>query len=915
MRPTSKLAPKARLLAGAAPASLLLAVFASSAYGQETETQQPEATRDVVTVTGFRSSLAQALQAKREENGVVDAIVAEDIADFPDLNLAEAIQRLPGIAIDRDAGEGRTISVRGLSSDFTRVRINGLEGLSVTGGTDSSGGANRSRSFDFNTFAAELFNSIRVRKSQAASIDEGSLGATVDLQTARPFDYDGFTYAASVQGGYNDLSEEFNPRGAFLISNQNDSGTFGWLFSAAYSDRSILEEGHSTVRWQNANSFQTCALGGATCSTDQRNTLNNAFHPRIPRFGRLVHDQERIGLTGSVQFRPTDRTEINVDGLFSRYSATRSEQFLEEFALSRGNSSTPERIGKARVDVRDYEIDANNSILYLAADDMDVYVESRFDELETDFTQLSVEASHEFTDRFRINGMAGASQSDFNNPVQSTILFTNWDSDGFSYDYRQNSRVPLINWGFDVTNPSKFVMTEYRDRPNAVLNTFRTYQFNAEYDLTPLLTLSAGVSYKAVGFKVSEARRDRSLSPSQWIPVTAEMSTYVEGFGDGLGMPAGNVTRWLVPDLPAVARMVDLYNQPLVRRDQDVRGVNEENTGGYVQADFDTEIGGLPVRGDVGVRYVETETRARGILSGREVEVINSYSDTLPAFNLAVEPTDEIVVRFGAAKVMSRPTLASLTPGGSISATNYTVTYGNPLLEPFRATNFDVSFEYYMSNEGLFAVAAFYKDIESFVARGTIDLPFSQTGLPASAVAPGLPLSNDLAAGLDPIVTVTRNINGEGGSLQGVELQYQQPFTFLPAPFDRFGFVGNYTWVDSEVDYGAAGTNQLRGLSPTSYNATVYYEHEKLSVRFSANGRDAYLTQFPGRNGNDEEGKNETFNLDFSARYDVSDNLQVTFEAINLTDQFNEQYVDASNRISVYHHTGREFMIGARYRY
>ena len=143
-----------------------------------------------IIVTGFRASLTAALGAKRRaDNGIVDVIVAEDIADFPDQNLAESLQRIPGVAIDRDAGEGRQITVRGLGGDFTRVRLNQLEALATTGGTDSSGGANRSRAFDFNIFASELFSRLTVRKSASAEVDEGSLGATVDLQTARPFDY------------------------------------------------------------------------------------------------------------------------------------------------------------------------------------------------------------------------------------------------------------------------------------------------------------------------------------------------------------------------------------------------------------------------------------------------------------------------------------------------------------------------------------------------------------------------------------------------------------------------------------------------------------------------------------------------------------------------------------------------------
>ncbi|MAK63600.1 MAG: TonB-dependent receptor, partial [Maricaulis sp.] len=247
---------KMRLLAGCAMASLTLGTaMSSAAQAQETE--------DVVTVTGYRQSLAAALDVKRDSNGVVDAVVAEDIAAFPDLNLAESIQRIPGISINRVAGEGRQITVRGLGADFTRVRINGMEALSTTGGSDASGGSNRGRGFDFNTFASDLFNEIRVTKTTSASMDEGSLGATVDLFTARAFDYDpGMTAAVSAQLGYNSLSEETSPRLAGLVSWSNDDQTFGANLSVAYTDRTILEEGFSTVRWDDGN-FNS--VNGAAC--------------------------------------------------------------------------------------------------------------------------------------------------------------------------------------------------------------------------------------------------------------------------------------------------------------------------------------------------------------------------------------------------------------------------------------------------------------------------------------------------------------------------------------------------------------------------------------------------------------------------------------------------------------------------
>ncbi len=225
----------------------------AAAFSQQTA---PAARRDAemeeVVVTGFKESLSLALDQKREAVGAVDAIVAEDIADFPDLNLAESIQRVPGVSIARDAGEGRNISVRGLGPQFTRVRINGMEAMSANGGTDAAGGTNRDRSFDFNTFASELFNSITIRKTASAETEEGSLGATVDLRSGRPFDYDGFTVVTSAQASYNDINEDIDPRGAFLISDTFADGRFGALLSVAYTKRKLLDEGSSAVRWQNA---------------------------------------------------------------------------------------------------------------------------------------------------------------------------------------------------------------------------------------------------------------------------------------------------------------------------------------------------------------------------------------------------------------------------------------------------------------------------------------------------------------------------------------------------------------------------------------------------------------------------------------------------------------------------------------
>ncbi|WP_425997655.1 TonB-dependent receptor plug domain-containing protein [Caulobacter sp. DWR1-3-2b1] len=212
--------------------------FAQTAAAPAASAAEPEEVEATV-VTGYRAALQSALNLKRSSNVMVDAINAEDIADFPDANLAESLQRLPGVSIDRDNGEGRTITVRGLGADFTRVRLNGLEALSTAGSNDSGTSGNRTRGFDFSVFASELFSSLRVQKTASAETDEGSLGATVDLITGRPLDFKNRRIALSVQDAYYESGGSHNPRIAALISDRWDTkwGQFGALFSVAYNER------------------------------------------------------------------------------------------------------------------------------------------------------------------------------------------------------------------------------------------------------------------------------------------------------------------------------------------------------------------------------------------------------------------------------------------------------------------------------------------------------------------------------------------------------------------------------------------------------------------------------------------------------------------------------------------------------
>src|SRR5688572_5867617 len=265
-----------------AASALAMATTGFAAQAQETGPQQAQhpqpgaATQDApgadtagadeeaIVVTGFRASLNAALSVKRDSVTSVDAIVAEDIAQFPDQNLAESLQRIPGVSIQRDGGEGRAITVRGLGPQFTRVRVNGLETVATS--TDGAS-ANRDRAFDFNVFASELFTSIVVHKTAEAALDEGSLGAVVDLNTGNPLaGKEGLTFVASAQGQYNDLSDDIGPRLAGLVAWKSEDGVFGASLSAAYTSNDTLELGNNTVRWAQAR-FDS--VDGVRCFTTQ----------------------------------------------------------------------------------------------------------------------------------------------------------------------------------------------------------------------------------------------------------------------------------------------------------------------------------------------------------------------------------------------------------------------------------------------------------------------------------------------------------------------------------------------------------------------------------------------------------------------------------------------------------------------
>ncbi|WP_198354609.1 TonB-dependent receptor [Sphingomonas sp. MA1305] len=928
-----------------------------------------------IVVTGFRQSLASALSIKKQSTGVVDAINAQDIADFPDANLADSLQRIPGISIERDAGEGRQITVRGLSGDFSRTRFNGLEAIAATTGSTLGSGVNRGRSFDYSIFASELFNSIVVRKTQSAEVDEGSLGATVDLQTARPLDNPGFHGAVGAQAAYYDINKNTQPRLVGLISKTFDDDRFGILISAAYNRHKVQEDAYSNTALADFSDVNGgfCPINPASPVTPVNplvgttphapaciaapgqfpgstpsayNTVNqpNVFVPKLPGYGRFTDDQQRIGATTTFQAKLTDDSLITVDLAFARLKqdrfdlATNPISFNRSTASAAGGLTALQLAGRPNMKIRDAAVE-NGELVYGVFDDVDFSVTNSHDISTTSFYEGDIQIEQKVGDRGKLNVMYGQSDSVFDNPYSRLVTFSRFDSDGFVYDARGDKTRPILNYGFDATNPNNWQFQNgydnIREFTSRVINRLRNVKADFKYDLSDEFTAKAGVSYKRFDFI---SRRQQRIASTTAIPSLSSAGLTISDVSsapitiDTIGLPQGATNSFIVPNIDKImsAFNVDCYcvNQYGDFRigsigtgsQGDNRSVREQDVSPYLQLDWKLPLSnGMTLRGDAGVRYAHTHQFSSGFVGiGVPVQVTRDYDDILPALNVALDLTSKLTVRGATARVMSRPSLGFLTPGGSVGTANppFTATVGNPYLDPYRATNIDASVEWYFQPGAVLSAGFFHKAVGSFVQQLSTTTTYAAAGLPL-----GL-----LTAAQDPntTTTVTSYQNTNGGKIDGVELQYQQPFTFLPSFLRHFGTILNYTHIKSNITYvlttnanGATLVAPLTNVSPNAANATLYYEDNKLSARVSLAYRDQYLRQVPLRSGlADYTGSYSNTNVDASASYKLTPRVTLSFDAINLTNQ-PTSYWDGENLRDqqVYSQTGRQFFLGARYKF
>ena len=843
---------------------------------------------DEIIVTGIRRSLEQALSAKRDATQVLDAISAEDIGKFPDKNIGEALQRVTGVQISRNAGEGSTVSIRGADPSLNRVEINGTSALSTTVG----GG----RDVDFRDMPVEFVNRLEVVKSVTPDMTEGGLGGTVRIITRRPFDSDEPFIAGSLQGIWGETSEKTDPKAAIIGATQLANGTIGLLLGATYENRNISNHEARTTGWRQI--------------ADQNGDGVREFAPDIPRYAINRLETERIALNGIAEWRPTDRFNLSLEGNYSRGKQDVDSQFFQLSTTGSGViiDSANTTVGP---DNTVSHIEFTNNPAAAANQQLAATYRNILGSLTRTQWNTSLSGKWEATDNLTLSARGSyAHARAFNNEINAVADVIGFDR--LIVDYNNKEQAPDIRVSFDPTSADGIDQLNARWRPRYNDQDEWDGKFDAEYKFDEgfLTALKAGVQVRRLTadsrFYTSDNIINGITDPSQ-LPRIQQIVNNNATLGDVKFFKTGtlgfnpSIPYWLNlgDDVVNAIGLVDPYNNPSYL---ETWKVVDKNLAGYVQAAFEFDIG-IPVSGVAGVRAVNTKTvssgysqttQTGGVVRYDPVEYSGEYTKYLPALNLKFDIIpNELQGRLTATKVLARPTPQQLAPRRSLDAVGFTGSRGNPDLQPFEATQYDAGFEYYINRTSFLSATYFRKEISSFIQNTTVP---------------------EVVDGITYAVVVPTN-GSEKVTVNGLEAGVQYGFDFLPAPFNNMGMIANYTY---SADSGYEGTDRFTGegltfpgLSKNSYNLSGYYEDENFSIRASYNWRSKYLITASGRGGNPEFG--EAFGqLDASASYNIDDNYSVFLEAVNILDATRIENANSEYRRTILDTFGRRVYAGVR---
>ena len=855
------------------------------------------------------AQLPGATALKRQSLIAQDSLVAEDITDFPALNVANAISRVPGISITREWGEGRQISLRGLAADFTRVQINGMETLGTTSSPmDARGALSRSRAFDFNIFAAELFNQIDVKKSYSAEQEEGGIAGTVNLRTAKPFDYltDKASISAELSGNSN-ANRHFNsadPRFSALLSKRWSE--LGALISFTYSRRGTNEYGSNTTRWRRESAKQ--AADPANSHLQSLLDSGELWFPRGQRLSVWENQQKRLGVSAALQYQPEPTLNMVLELMHGKLQ----NQLSEHHHAVKDNNLVQELIWR--------DSNGDKEVLYASYKNASWRNENRQDYNESLFNQISLSADWTVSDSLQLHAMLGHSSSDYRQPLLSKLNIEAKQQADIVTDFTQDAFYgQSYSSNFDVTALSGYTVRDLFFQSNFAYSDFNNARLDVTWQLSDSSSLTFGLHAKT--FNNSGFQQEASGFP---LSNTTPLNQGVVGLqADQVRLYSGHPDQsWLQGDIAALQAFYGLTGFTLTDADtiaSSAYRLTEQTHAGYLQYQQELTVAGAPLRASVGLRYFNTSLSStvpsQGGADTLAAGVGRRYDGYLPALDLSYDVADDLLWRLGLSKNITRPSLSDLALFTNVTQTSLgeadigQINTGNPQLRPFKANNLDTALEWYFADGGVFSTALFYKDINHFIATTTRPVVFSELGLPAALLPEGKTV--------DDVFNLSSPQNGGPSSIKGIELALQRKLDFLPVPFNQFGINANYTWADGNTLYHNvqnSGENQVKaftGLSRHSYNLALYYDTPRWGARLTTVYRSRYIAAVEsGSIDDDERGYHASTNVDFSAFYRLNDYIKLNIEALNLTNLREELYSDSSDRAYNSTYSGRTYILG-----
>ena len=857
-------------------------------------TLEDDSSRAVLTeivVEGFRHSLASSREHKRMHPAISDSIAAQDIARFPDLNLAESLQRIPAVAITREAGEGRRIALRGLGPDFTQVQINGMDTLvNNDSPMDSRGQKPRDRGFDFNIFSSDLFRHVGIVKTTAARDSDGGIAGAVYLHTPKPLDVAGRHGSIVVQLGDNTYTEGHSHKLVGLLSNSGDR--WGGLVSMSMGQRNTEEQGANTFRWR--------PLGATNGLQD---TIGLPLETRVPRGNRYSvwqSDQSRLGYTAALQFQ-SDTLQWTTELVGSQLHNNRDEYHI----YTRGLGRTPVQLGTTQLINSRIE---DGNLVYANYRHGQIAGESRIQQADTDFKQLYTQMDWQFGNRWHLSTYLGRAMADFNMPVSDKV-YTEAFSD-LSIDYERDRYFGHYRYASDMTLPAHWRMHE--------IDLEEYYARIEQSQIEIELTLELTAEFKLLGGYSFRRLFNRIARATQYNLLLADWQAFAEaGAPDGITpldnripsttartLRAHRNLDWMVLDVnqilnhynvdPDQAFGDDASSSFSIADSQD--RIRESTHALYLQMEWQSHLGQLPWSGNLGLRYYHTDASINFPLQMTPLHRATNYDGMLPSVNSKLELSDQLHLRTSISRSINRPTLNVINRRAVVESNtdgSLIIYAPNVNLKPYISDNLDLAIEYYFQQQSWLTLSVYWKHISDMI----VDRPRFTTLQHSGFTDSFADLSPDTA------LRVIAGENLETTQLSGIELSFNSDLWFLPAPWDQLGIGFNVNVAQGKIQYYDPTNGDplfkktLPHLSRHVHTTTLYYENDFWGARVSSSFRDRYISQVATNQllDEDERGFHATNYVDFFAHWNLPFGSQLTFEAINLTNEREEQYSDSSD--------------------